>query len=172
MQKSPGRKQTAAANSQSSLKSIGLFDHIKHIQFVRDPNYYNNLSESDRKTFNLFMILRGLSMNPAFIEYAGYLYRYLDIIPPAQYYKILIELYPRHGYKEFHKWIKSNRDKDETKVANWKKLTELVMQKYDVSKKEANDYIRVFQSSKQGKEELFDVCRGFGLTDKEVEALI
>lgn len=179
MQKKRGRKPTSEANSPgsqlsktTSLKTIGLFDHIKHIQYVRDPNYYDNLSESDRKTFSLFMILRGLSMNPAFVEYAAYLYRYLDVIPPAQFYRILIELYPKHGYKEFHRWIKSSKDKEGADAKKEAKVLDLIMEKYEIPKKEAKDYLRVFKASKLGEASLTELVRGFGFSDKEVEEMI
>jgi hypothetical protein len=179
MQKKRGRKPSVEENLQDSksqrptqLKSIGLFDHIKHIQYVKDPNYYDNLSEADRKTFNLFMILRGLSMNPSFIEYAAYLYRYLDTIPPAQFYRILIELYPKHSYKEFYRWIKSSKDKEGADAKKEAKVLDLIIEKYEIPKKEAKDYLRVFKASKSGETALTELIRGFGFSDKEVEEMI
>lgn len=179
MQKKRGRKQTKEASSPesqlsktTSLKTIGLFDHIKHIQYVRDPNYYVNLDDAGKKSFNLFMILRGLSMNPGFIEYAAYLYRFLDIIPPAQFYKILIDLYPKPGYKEFHRWIKSSKDKDGADAKKESKVIELIMEKFEVPKKEAKDYIRVFKSSKIGEAALAELVAGYGFSEKEVEEMI
>lgn len=179
MQRKRGRKQNAEESRQESTspkktspKSIGLFDHIKHIQYVKDPNYYENLPEEGKKSFNLFMILRGLSMNPGFIEYAAYLYRFLDIIPPAQFYKILIELYPKPGYKEFHRWIKSNKDKDDIDAKKEAKIVELLIEKYEIPKKEAKDYLRVFRASKEGLAELSELIRGFGYSEKEVEELV
>ena len=40
------------------IKKKSLFDHVKHIRQVKDPDYYKNLSEEERKTFNHYMILR------------------------------------------------------------------------------------------------------------------
>ena len=111
-------------------------------------------------------------MNPAFIEYAAYLYRFLDIIPPAQFYKILIELYPRPGYKEFHRWIKSSKDKEGLEFKKESKVVEMIVQKYEISKAEAKAYVNVFMSDKIGQTALSELIRGFGLSDKEVEELI
>lgn len=174
MQKRTGRRPNAEGNQpvSKSLKSIGLFDHIKHIQYVRDPDYYEKLDETGKKSFNLFMILRGLSMNPAFLEYAAYFYRFLEIIPPAQFYKILIELYPRPGYKEFHRWIKSNKDKEGVEAKKEARVLGLLMEKYEISEKEAKDYLTIFNSSKEGKTTLFELIRDFGYSEKEVEAML
>ena len=154
------------------LKTVGLFDHIKQIQYVRDPNYYNNLDEAGRKSFKLFLILRGLSMNPAFLEYAAYFYRFIDIIPANQFYRILITLYPKHGYKEFHKWIKPRKDKDGIEAKKEAKLLNILIQKYEISKKEARGYLHIFYSDKQGKIELEELVQGFGFSEKEVESMV
>jgi hypothetical protein len=61
-------------------KSIGLFDHIKQINQIQDPNYFDNLTESDKKSFNHFIILKGLSMNPDNLDIVNLLYRYFDIM--------------------------------------------------------------------------------------------
>jgi hypothetical protein len=175
MQKRHGQKQKSespAPNQNLLPKSVGLFDHIKHIQYVRDPKYYDSLSDEGKKSFNLFMILRGLSMNPAFIEYAAYLYRFIQIIPPSQFYKILIELYPRPGYKEFHRWIKGRKEKDGDEAKKEEKVIDLLVQKYEISRKEAKDYLRVFFADKAGSEFLKELVRGFGFTEKEVEKMI
>jgi len=175
MSKKLYRKLTGEADvqdSQENLKTIGLFDHIKHIQHVRDPHYYENLPESGRKSFNLFMILRGLSMHPDFVECAAYLYRYLDIIPPSNFYKILIDLYPRHRYKEFHKWIKSTKDKESVDAKKEIKVIDLLVEKFEIPNKEAKDYLRVFRSSKEGKSALGELISGFGILDKEVEEMV
>jgi len=169
MPKSRGRKPKNEANNP--IKSVGLFDHIKHIQYVRDPSYYENLSEEGKKSFSLFLILRGLSMNPSFVEYAAYLYRFLDIIPPAQFYKVILELYPRHTYKEFYRWIKSKKESDDV-VKKQSKLIELLIQKYEISKKEAKSYLKVFLSDKAGEEALLELVKGFGIDDKEAKGMI
>lgn len=172
MQKKRGQKPINEANKTDTMKSVGLFDHIKHIQNVQDPDYYTKLSESDRKTFSLFMILRGLSMNPAFVEYAAYLYRYLEIIPVAQFYTILIGLYPRHGYKEFHRWIKSSKDKSDSTAKKELEVATLIMKKYEIPLKEARSYLQVFRSSKLGKTELINIIAGFGIPEKEAEEMV
>jgi len=62
------RKPPAEDETTKSEKALGLFDHVKAIRAVQDPNYYDNLSEADRKSFNHFMILRALSMDENIVE--------------------------------------------------------------------------------------------------------
>jgi hypothetical protein len=76
---------------------VGLFDHVKHVRSIQNPNYYKNLSELDRKTFNPFMILKALSMNPILVDDISTLFRYFDKI---QQMKASVE-------KGFYKCIKS-----------------------------------------------------------------
>lgn len=172
MPKKPGQKPKKS--SDEIPKSRGLFDHIKHIQYQGDPEYFDQLSDSEQKSFkqNLFLILRGLSMNPAFVEYAAYLYRFLDIIPPRQFYKILIELYPKHRYKEFHRWIKSRRESDDDSAKKKKSIVGLIVQKYEISEKEASSYVDIFLSDKEGKNRLIEFITGFGFSEKEAKDMI
>jgi hypothetical protein len=140
-----------------------LFDHIKHIRQVQDPEYYNRLSEDDRKTFNHFMIIRALAMDDTLIEDMAQLYRIFDKIPSPQFYTLLIALVPRNNW--FCPWIKSNRFKHN------KDLLELVGKRFQVPRYQANDYVNILLRSEEGQGELVRICKAFALEDKEVEAL-
>jgi hypothetical protein len=148
-------------------KGLTLFDHIKQIQKFQDPDYFDKLTETDLKTFNHFMILRGLSMNPALLDDIATLFRYFDKIPSRQFYLLLISLIPSEHPKAFHPWIKATK-----KHKYSTGLIELVMQKFEVSPREAIEYANIFSQTESGKKELFDICQGFGLTDREVETLM
>ena len=147
-------------------KGLSLFDHIKHIQKVQDPDYFKNLKDVDKKSFNHFMILRGLSMNPELLETISTLYGYFDIIPSPQFYTLLIGLIPLESPRTFHPWIKGK------KKPYTEELVKLVAKRYEVSETEAYDYIKIYMGTDSGIEELYDICRGYGLTDKEVEKLM
>jgi hypothetical protein len=141
-------------------KKISFFDHVKHITQVQDPNYYNNLSEFDQKSFNHFMILKALSMNPYLIDDVATLYRYFDVIPPAQFYQLLIAIIPID--KGFYKWIKGQKkNKFDDRVIDY------VAEKFQVSTREAIDYANILPTK-----ELWNIVRGFGLTEKETDTLM
>lgn len=168
--KSKSKKQPAEKSTFDNLdkqKGLTLFDHIKHIQKVQDPDYYTSLSETDKKTFNHFMILRGLSMNVELLDDISLLYRYFDIIPSPQFYQLLITVVPKEHPKSFHPWVKASK-----KNPYSEKLISLVSEKFESSTSESIDYIKIFSQTDSGTLELFNICKGYGLTDKEVEKIM
>ena len=154
-----GRKKVKA----EKVKTIGLFDHIKHIRAVQDPNYYNNLSESDRKSFNHFMILQALSMDPQQLGNVSMLFRFFDIIPSSQFYKLLISFIPKDS--TYYPWIGyKNKYNPE--------LLDLVSRRFEVSTQQAEEYIDILFSTKEGKDSLIYICQGFGKSNNEIENLL
>jgi hypothetical protein len=149
--------------TEEGPKRRSLFDHVKHIRTTQDPNYYNNLSEDDRKSFNHFMILRALAMDELIIDEMASLYQYLDKIPSAQFYQLLIALVPNTN--RFSPWIKAKVMKHN------KELLSLVAKRFQVSRIQANDYVNLLLRSETGQWELEQICKSFGLEDKEVEEL-
>jgi hypothetical protein len=108
------------------------------------------------------MILRALSMNPAFCEDVSIAYQYFDKIPSPQFYKVLCFLFPRD--RRYYTWIKA---KKKHKFTN--QLIELIAKRFEVSEKEAVDYAKILAETKEGVKTLTDICRGWGLNDKEIE---
>ncbi len=157
--KKRGRKKT-----ESIVKGIGLFDHIKHIKNIQNPNYFKNLTDLDKKSFNPFMILKGMSMNLSNIEEVSILYRYFNIIPHPQFYQLLIGLFPID--RKYYPWIKDKK----SLFSN--QLLEFVAKFYEISKKEAEEYAILLSKTEKGKKELEDLCRGYGLSDKEIELIM
>jgi hypothetical protein len=149
--------------SESSPKRKSLFDHVKAIRQVKDPDYYNELSEDDRKSFNHFMILRALSMDAAIVEEIAQLYQLFDKIPSPQFYQLLVALVPKD--MRFYPWIKSR------KMKHNKQLLALVAKRFKVAQYEANDYINLLLRSETGQTELVSICKAFGLEDKEIDDL-
>ena len=144
-------------------KSLGLFDHIKHIRNIQDPNYYNNLSDLDRKSFNHFMILQALSMDPQQLGNISILFRFFDVIPSPQFYKLVISLIPKDP--TYYPWI-SHKNKYNVE------LVELVAQRFEVSTQNAEEYVGILFSTKEGMNSLVYICQGFGKSKNEIEELL
>ena len=157
--KKRGRKKL----ENPTIKGLGLFDHVKHIRIVQDPEYFKNLTDLDKKSFSHFMILKALSMNPALLEDISTLFRYFDKIPSPQFYQLLIGFIPLDPPKKFYPWVKAK------KILFSKKLIELIATYFEISQKEASEYATLLFSTDKGKKELEEICRSYGLTDKEVE---
>lgn len=157
-------KTKGGLKKSETPKELGLFDHVKHIRQVQDPNYYDNLTELDRKSFDQFMILRALSMNPELLDDISVLYKYLEKIPDRQFYKLLITLVPLD--RRWYKWIKGKKRQFTAQAIR------LFAKWFEVSTSEAEDYAKILSRTEKGKRELFSICQGFGLTEKEVEKIM
>lgn len=151
--------------SLPKLKNKGLFDHIREIRQNKSPEYYRELSDSDRKTFNLWMILKGLSMDRNLIEDVALLYQYINVIPSENFYKLLCDLVPNSS--EYHKWIKSSN-----KIQFKPELVNLIVNHYKVSEWQAKEYLNLFVRNDFGIKELISLVSKYGYTEKEIENLI
>ena len=90
--------------------------------------------------------------------------KYFDILPEKQLYKVLCDLVP-HG-RRFCKWIKPN------KVKFNKELVQLVANKFEVSKDDAYSYCVLFFRTESGINNLIDICKQYGKSEKEIEGLM
>ena len=161
MSSKPLKKKTP--NEIAGPKKLSVFDHVKHIRQVQDPDYYNNLSEDDRKSFNHYMLVRALSMDENLVEDMAQLYQIFDKIPSPQFYQLLIALVPIS--MRYYPWIK-------TKILKHnKKLLAYVAKRFQVSKYQANEYVNMLLRTEEGQGELVAICKSFGLEDKEIEDL-
>ena len=156
-----GRKKV-----EPTIKGIGLFDHIKHIRNIQDPDYFKNLTELDKKSFNHFMILKALSMNPSLLSDISDLFKYFDKIPSPQFYQLLIGLIPADHPKKFYPWVKSKKKTFDDR------LIELISRYFEISKKESVEYAILLSCKESGKKELENICKNYGLTDKEIESAV
>ena len=148
---------------EEALKTKSLFDHVKHIRQVQSPDYYDSLSESDRKTFSKYMILRVLSMDKTIIEEISYISKYFEVLPDKQFYKLLIGFIPK-SYS-FHPYIKSSlKQPNETIIG-------CIVNYFNVGKKDAVDYYNILISHEDGINQLVTMIKNYGYTDKEVEKL-
>lgn len=103
-------------------------------------------------------------MNPELLDDVAMLYRYLDVIPDRQFYKLLITLVPLD--RHFYPWVKGKK-RPFSKAA-----LRLFAQWFQSSTKEAEEYALILDQTEKGKQELFSICQGFGLSEKEVEKIL
>ena len=157
------KKKSIETVQNNGPKKRSLFDHVKHIRQIQDPNYYLSLSQDEKKTFNHFMIIRALSMDESIVEDMAQLYQLFDKIPSPQFYQLLIALVPKSN--RFYPWIKSK------KMKHKKDLLQYVSQRFKVSTHQANEYVNILLRTDEGQAELIDICKSFGLDDKQVEEL-
>ena len=58
------------------IKQKNIFDHLTNISFQKDKEYYKNLSEPERKDFNVFMLQRYISMERKYTNIISYIDKY------------------------------------------------------------------------------------------------
>lgn len=155
--------KTKKKQVEEALKTKSLFDHVKHIRQVQSPDYYDSLSEADRKTFSKYMILRVLSMDKTIIEEISYISKYFEVLPDKQFYKLLIGVLPKsYG---FNPYIKSNvKQPNET-------ILGCITNYFNVGKKDAVDYYNILITHDAGINQIVNLVKNYGYTEKEVEKL-
>lgn len=141
-----------------------LFDHITQITNVQNPKYWDTLDESDKKTFSNYMVLRFLSMKYEWVETIATVQPYLQEVPPKAMYLALIDLLPKG--RHFMKYIKP---KGADKYEGW--LVDLVAKNYEVSKIEAEDYLKILYASNTGKQKIIELAENYGTEPKVIKKL-
>lgn len=129
------------------MKKKTLFDHIKQITSTSDTKYYDNLSEEDKKTFNVYMINRFLSMNSNWIEMVNEIQKYSQYLKQRGTLKVYNEIIPKRYI--FLKYVKPKKQKDyNQQVINiLKKYYELgdfqIKEYYDILRKSPNELLNI-----------------------------
>jgi len=170
MTKEPKEKSNSTKKSRNKKrdditpKTLGLFDHLKHIRTVQDPEYFDLLTEVEKKSFTPFQILRGLSMNPELLDNVSTMYRYFDKIPKKSLYKLFIGgMVPLEYPGSFHPWVKAK------KFPVSQIIVDLITKYFEISTKEAGEYVLLLLTKPTGKQELEQFCKDYGLTESEIK---
>lgn len=141
-----------------------LFDHIKAITNEQDPKYWDKLEEADKKTWSNYMVFRFLSMKYEWIETIATIQPYLQEVPPKALYLALIDILPKG--RHFMKYMKP---KGADKYEGW--LVQLVANHYEVSKLEAEDYLKILYATKSGNEKIKELAEDYGTETKVIKKL-
>jgi hypothetical protein len=157
--KSQKKKKSLEINNQK-----GLFDHLDQIRTTKNPDYWDTLSDKEKKNFNHWMILTGLSQDESLIPLCSQLWRegYYDTIPSPQFYTLLCQLVP-YSNRKFG-WNKTKKKNLE--------LLGYISRWFSISTREASEYFDIFMSNEKGMVELSKILEGSGLSDKEAEEVL
>ena len=130
-------------------RSKSLFDHIKEITSVQKQNYWDTLSDGDKKTWSNYMVHRFLSMKMDWIELVNELQKYN--LKPKELYKIYTNILPKGK-----QWLKYIKGEKKMQYADW--LVNVVANEMKVSKKEAYEAVDMYMLSEGGILELREIC--------------
>jgi hypothetical protein len=138
------------------------FDHINAIFTNQKPGYFDELNESDRKTFTPYVINMGISMNPDFLPYVNEVNKYWGQMGPREVYLFYSQLLPKG--KQFNRWVKGKKTED---YEAW--LTDIVSRHFSVSYDEAASYLRVYYKTDEGRQELRGLLESYGVDPKKLK---
>ena len=140
------------------IKKKSLFDHINQITSVQNPDYWDEISDDDKKSWSNFMVNRFLSMKPEWIELVNEVQKYP--LKPKELYKVYIDFLPKK--KQWLKYIKGDK---KMKYPNW--VYEIVAKDLQCSLKEAAEAVETYEMSYGGQAELTDMLMKYGKTEDE-----
>jgi hypothetical protein len=147
---------------KSGVKS--LFDHVKQVKEVQNSDYWDTLTESDKKTWTNYMILQVLSMDADLLDIIDYVQRYQGTLSPECMYKLLIDLIPKS--RKFHKYVTG---KKEQKYDD--DLIEIMKCEFEFcSNSELTEYLNILKNVNCS--EIKDICEKYGKTEKEIKKLM
>jgi len=153
-----------SVKNPNSTKSRTLFDYINHIRESKTIDYYDKLTEVEKKGFNKYTLLIGLSMDIGSIDTIAYLSKYFELIPNKQFYTACCDLTPVG--KKYCKWIKSSGTKFNGE------LLELLSKYFQIGQDEVKDYCKILFRDENGISYIHNICQKCGKTDKEIERLL
>ena len=157
-------RKKAVKPKDDAVTAKTLFDHISAITKTKNPNYWNTLSDNDKKTFNNYMIIRYMSMVDGWMEIISELQPYIQDLPPQMLYIVLSDILPT--YKPFIKYIRGE------KVENYESwLVDLFTNHYSVSKKEVDIYLKILYIDDTGKHHIKEICQMYGVDEKKIKSL-
>jgi len=150
------------SGKKSLVKKKSLFDHVNQVTAVQNPNYWEDISDEDKKTWSNYMVNRFLSMKSDWIDLVNEVQKYP--LEPKELYKVYTSILPKK--KQWLRYIKGDKKMDYPK---W--VYEIVAKDMQVSMREAVSAVEVYAISTGGQSELADILLKYGIEDKEVRKL-
>ena len=121
-------KQTIKKRKSQTLKKKNLFQHLSQVTTQQNPDYWNTLSDEDKKTWSNYMIHRFLSMKMEWVELVNELQKYN--LKPKELYKLYTNILPKGN-----QWLKYIKGRNQMEHPNW--LINIVANHEQFSKREA-----------------------------------
>ena len=117
------------------------FDHIKNLHTKQRS--WDDFNDEEKKSFNIFIINKALSMNPNYLSIVNMVQRYTNnLLDPKEVFNLYFNLLPNKF--RFYKWIKGTKDKNKEKY-------QILAQHFKCSSREAKDYIELLNKKEINK---------------------
>ena len=142
----------------SKVKKKSLFDHIQAVTSQQHPDYWDEISDDDKKSWSNYMVNRFLSMKPEWITFVNDVQKYP--LKPKELYKVYADILPKK-----RQWLKYIKGDKKMKYPTW--VYEIVAKHLQCSIREAGDAVDMFELSAGGQSELTDILMKYGKTEDE-----
>ena len=115
------------------------FDHIKNLHTKQRT--WDNFNDEEKKSFNVYIINKALSMNPNYLDIVNMVQRYTNnMLNPKEVFNLYYDLLPNKF--RFYKWIKGTKDKNKEKY-------QILAQHFKCSSREVKDYMELLDTNKK-----------------------
>ena len=146
----------------AKIKRKNLFDHINAITSQQRSNYWDDISDEDKKSWSNYMVNRFLSMKMEWIEFVNEVQKYP--LKPKELYKVYTDILPKK-----RQWLKYIKGDKEMKYPKW--VYEIVAKHLQISLREASDAVDMYELSHGGQAELTDILIKYGRTVEEIRKI-
>ena len=112
------------------------FDHIKNLHSKK--RRWEDFNDEEKKSFNVFIINKGLSMNPNYLGIVNMVQNFTglnQILSQKEVFNLYYSLLPNKF--KFYKWIKGEKTKKD------KDKAEYLAMHFKISTREAYDYLKI-----------------------------
>jgi len=144
------------------IKKKSLFDHIQAVTSQQSPNYWEEISDDDKKSWSNYMVNRFLSMKMDWVELVNEVQRYP--LQPEELYKVYTNILPKK-----RQWLKYVKGDKKMKYPKW--VYEIIAKDMQVSIKQAVSAVEILEMTAGGQSEIADVLFKYGTEEKEVRKL-
>ena len=120
------------------------FDHIKNLHTKK--RRWEDFNDEEKKSFNVFIINKGLSMNPNYLGIVNMVQNFTglnQILSQKEVFNIYFKLLPNKF--RFYKWIKGIKNKKD------KDKAEYLAMHFKISTREAYDYLQILDKKSINK---------------------
>jgi len=149
-------------SKMAKIKRKNLFDHINAITSQQRSNYWDDISDEDKKSWSNYMVNRFLSMKMEWIELVNEVQKYP--LKPKELYKVYTDILPKK-----RQWLKYIKGDKEMKYPKW--VYEIVAKHLQISLREASDAVDMYELSHGGQAELTDILIKYGRTVEEIRKI-
>ena len=117
------------------------FDHIKNLHTKK--RIWDNFNDEEKKSFNIYIINKALSMNPSYLNIVNMVQKYTNnMLAPKEVFNLYYNLLPNKF--RFYKWIKGTKDKNKEKY-------QILAEHFKCSSREIKDYIKLLDKKQINK---------------------